>query len=72
MLVLSRKLNEAIIIDGGIRIMVVAIRGNQIRLGFEAPHGVRIYREELCVPSRAVDKENTPSSASDSCGSLRG
>jgi carbon storage regulator len=47
MLVLSRKLDEAIFIDGDIRITVVGIRGNQVRLGIEAPDRVRILREEL-------------------------
>src|SRR4051794_21061950 len=48
MLVLSRKLNETIVIDGNIRITVVGIRGNQIRLGIEAPDRVKVFREELC------------------------
>ena len=47
MLVLSRKLNETIVIDGNIRITVVGIRGNQVRLGIEAPDSVGIFREEL-------------------------
>jgi carbon storage regulator len=48
MLVLSRKRNEAIVINGDIRIMVVDIRGNQVRLGIEAPDSVGILRKELC------------------------
>ncbi len=48
MLVLSRKLNETIIINGDIHIMVVGIRGNQVRLGIEAPDSVGIFRQELC------------------------
>ncbi len=47
MLVLSRKLNESIIIDGDIRITIVGIRGNHVRIGIEAPDSVRIIREEL-------------------------
>jgi carbon storage regulator len=56
MLVLSRKLNETIVIDGGIRVTVVGIRGNQVRLGIEAPASVAVMREELCTqeaPSQA-------------------
>lgn len=49
MLVLSRKLNESIIINGNIRVMVVGIRGNHVRLGIEAPGQVPIFREELCT-----------------------
>jgi carbon storage regulator len=48
MLVLSRKLNESIIIDGDIRITIVGIRGNHVRVGIEAPSSVPIVREELC------------------------
>ena len=48
MLVLSRKPNEAIIINGNIRVMVVGIRGSHVRLGIEAPESVAIFREELC------------------------
>jgi carbon storage regulator len=52
MLVLSRKMGEAIVIDGGIRITVVGIRGKQVRLGFEAPAMVDIIREELRTGTR--------------------
>jgi carbon storage regulator len=51
MLVLSRKFNESIVIDGRIRITVVEIRGHQIRLGIEAPKEVGVMREELLVPA---------------------
>lgn len=47
MLVLSRKVDEQIIIDSNIRVTVVSIRGNQVRLGFEAPPRIPILREEL-------------------------
>jgi carbon storage regulator len=47
MLVLSRKRDQSIIIDGDIRITVVSIQGNQVRLGIEAPNSVSIFREEL-------------------------
>jgi len=47
MLVLSRKVNEQIVIGDNIRVTVVSIRGNQIRLGFEAPPEVLIFRDEL-------------------------
>jgi carbon storage regulator len=58
MLVLSRKLNEKILIDGGIVVTVVKIERNQIRLGIEAPAQVRVFREEIAGHPRrsALDK----------------
>jgi carbon storage regulator len=47
MLVLSRKPGEEVVIGDNIRLTVVAIRGNQVRLGFTAPAEVSIQREEL-------------------------
>jgi carbon storage regulator len=47
MLVLSRKLGEVIAIGDKIRITVVEVKGNQVRLGIEAPQDLRIYRQEI-------------------------
>ena len=47
MLVLTRKLNETIIIDGGIKLTVVKVDGNKVRLAIDAPPEVTILREEL-------------------------
>ncbi len=58
MLVLSRKLNEKIVIDGGIVVTVVKIDRNQIRLGIEAPGHVRVFREEIATGARRVSAEN--------------
>ena len=53
MLVLSRKKNESIVIDGDVKVTVVEIRGNQIRLGIEAPKEMAVWRGELvAVPKR--------------------
>jgi carbon storage regulator len=51
MLVLSRKLGEKIIIGENIRITVVKIDRNQIRIGIEAPSDIPVYREEI-APNR--------------------
>jgi carbon storage regulator len=55
MLVLSRKLNEKIVIDGGIVVTVVKIDRNQIRLGIEAPSNVRVFREEIAGATRRAE-----------------
>jgi carbon storage regulator len=47
MLVLSRKLNEKIVIDGRIVVTVVKIDRNQVRIGIEAPGDVPVFREEI-------------------------
>jgi len=47
MLVLSRKKNESIVIDDRIKIVVVEIRGDKVRLGVEAPKEVPVHRQEV-------------------------
>ncbi len=47
MLVLSRKKNESIIINDNIIVTVVDIRGDKVRLGFDAPKDVPIHRREV-------------------------
>jgi carbon storage regulator len=49
MLALTRKAGERIVIGGLIVVEVLAIRGNRVRLGIEAPAGVTILREELIL-----------------------
>jgi len=47
MLVLSRMLSEAIIIDGSIRVSVVQVKGDRVKLGIESPREVSVHREEI-------------------------
>ena len=47
MLVLTRKLGESIPIDDQIKIVVVQIKGKQVRLGIKAPKETKIHREEV-------------------------
>ena len=47
MLVLSRRIGETVVIAGGIRLTVVAITGNKVRLGINAPEGVPVDRLEV-------------------------
>jgi carbon storage regulator len=47
MLVLSRKKDESVRIGGDIVITIIEIRGDKIRLGFEAPKDVSIHRQEV-------------------------
>lgn len=56
MLVLSRKINEKIRIGDDIEIMVVAVAGDQVRIGIEAPREVKILRSEVY---EEVQNQNT-------------
>lgn len=47
MLVLSRKRNESIIIGDNIKITVVDIKGDRVRIGIDAPRNVSVHREEI-------------------------
>jgi len=47
MLVLSRKLNEAIVVNDTVRITVVGIKDDRVRLGIEAPRDVSVDRAEV-------------------------
>jgi len=55
MLVLSRRIGEEIVIDGGIRVMVVAVKGDKVRLGISAPPSIAVDRAE--VHARRVEFE---------------
>jgi carbon storage regulator len=46
-LILTRRLGETLVIGPSIRVTVVGVRGNQVRIGIDAPNSVRVYREEL-------------------------
>lgn len=54
-MVLSRHKDEAIVIDNHIRIVVVEIRGDKVRLGIEAPREVPVHRQEV---QDAIDRES--------------
>lgn len=59
MLVLSRKRNESIVINEDIRITVIDVRGDTVRLGFEAPKEVLIDREEVYKQKKKKVREGT-------------
>lgn len=57
MLALSRKTDEAIIIDDSIEIKVLEIKGDQVKLGICAPKSVPIYRKEVYIQIQNSNKE---------------
>jgi carbon storage regulator len=63
MLVLTRKTGQSIVIDGGIEITVLEVRGEQVRLGIAAPREIKVNRKELLAQieaSAAAEAEESP------------
>lgn len=57
MLALSRKKNEALIVNNNIEITVLEIKGEQVKLGISAPREVPVYRKEVYVQIQEANKE---------------
>ena len=61
MLILSRKSGQEIVVGGDIRIRVLQVRGNRVRLGFDAPGEVSIQRAELLAAECTTSQERRTS-----------
>ncbi len=57
MLALSRKKNEALVINNNVEITVLEIKGEQVKLGISAPKEVPIYRKEVYVQIQNANEE---------------
>lgn len=62
MLVLTRKLGEKILIGEDIAVTVLDVRGDGVRIGIDAPRGVKIQREEVVRAIEAANREATAES----------
>jgi carbon storage regulator len=59
MLILTRRINEKLVIGGNVTVTVLGLKGNQVRIGVEAPIEVPVHREEVyqrILKERATDK----------------
>ena len=63
MLILSRKINEKIMIGDDISVSIIEIRGDQVRLGVDAPKSVKVFRQEVFDAIRAENKAAAQSAA---------
>ena len=58
MLVLTRKAGEGVQVGEDVVVRVLAVKGNQVSLGFEAPRSVNIYREEVLREVEALNRQS--------------
>ena len=56
MLILTRRIGEKLIVGGNVTVTVLGVRGNQIRMGIDAPPEVKIHREEIYQKIQAERK----------------
>ena len=68
MLALSRKKNESIVINNDIEVTVLEIKGDQVKIGINAPKSVPVYRKEVYVQ---IKDANKAASVSDGAEALR-
>ena len=62
MLILTRKIGESLMIGDDIKIAVLSIKGNQVRIGVRAPKEVAVHREEVYY---RIKKESSDESLTD-------
>lgn len=58
MLALSRKLNESIVIGQDVEITVLEIKGDQVKIGINAPKSVPIFRKEIFLQIKEANQES--------------
>lgn len=57
MLILTRRPDEALIIGSNIKVHVMQVNGNQVRIGIEAPKGITVDREEVHLRKQLDNKK---------------
>ncbi|SMB85011.1 carbon storage regulator, CsrA [Pasteurella testudinis DSM 23072] len=59
MLILTRKIGESLLIGEDISISVLSVRGNQVKIGVNAPKDVAVHREEIYQRLKEADDKKT-------------
>jgi carbon storage regulator len=57
MLALSRKKNEALIINNNVEVTILEIKGDQVKIGINAPKEIPVYRKEVYLQIQNANKE---------------
>lgn len=70
MLALSRKKGEALVVNNNIEITVLEIKGDQVKIGINAPKEVPIYRKEVYVQIQEANKASMEASNLDALKGL--
>ncbi len=60
MLILTRRVGEALVIGDQVTVTVLGVKGNQVRVGINAPRDVTVHREEIYQRIRGDDDGQTP------------
>lgn len=58
MLALSRKKNEALIVNNNVEITILEIKGDQVKIGINAPKEIPVYRKEVYLQIQNANKES--------------
>ncbi|MCR4990945.1 MAG: carbon storage regulator CsrA [Lachnospiraceae bacterium] len=72
MLALSRKKNEAIVLNNNIEITILEIKGEQVKLGISAPKDIPVYRKEVYVQIQEANKASINTDGMDALKDLLG
>lgn len=65
MLALSRKKDESLIIDNNIEVTILDIRGDQVKIGINAPKEIPIYRKEVYLQIQEANKQSMEADAAE-------
>jgi carbon storage regulator len=67
MLILTRRVGESLMIGDEVRVTILAIKGQQVRVGVQAPKTIAVHRKEIYERIKRSQEESTGDSSSADC-----